>query len=262
MKRSSIILLLSLLTLAIGCKSEKNITTYETLYHEQPLVILVAPVQDNAPRNVVRTTQDQVLNDELTQAAHFLRHSCVKPLVEIGYSPVPMLSADVILQKENKTYRQLMLDDISSFSKNYGIDAVLLIAVHKWKEPEVNEIIVFVEYTLRSTKSGLELMHTWVRSRKMQPVDTKGEPIELAADNAFLKLTQLNKRLAHRCILMDNTSDFVLRNIPTAVSRWYHNRDKFVPAAPSFYGFTMNPDGSVERSEYNEDAFGNECFTN
>lgn len=247
--------------LAISCKSEQKVATYETLYKEQPLTILVAPVQDNAKRGVVKTTQDQILNDELTQSAHFLRQSCIEPLVNIGYTPISILASDMILQKVGKTYKQLMLDDLKELDKLYGIDAVLLIAIHKWQEPEINEIVVFVEYTLRSTKTGLELMHTWVRSRKMQPVDVKGEPIELAADTKFINTTGLNKRLAHRCILMASTSDFVLRNIPTAVSRWYANRDKYVPSYPAFYGFTMNPDGSVERSEYNEDAFGNECFT-
>lgn len=261
MNRTRIIIILATLLLAAACKSEQKVTTFETLYKEQPLTILVAPVQDNSKRPPVKTTQDQVLNDELTQAAYFLRNSCQEPLVNIGYYPVPALASDLILQQFGKDYKQLMLGDLKELNTKYGIDAVLLIAVHKWQEPEVNEIVVFLEYTLRSTKTGLELMHTWVRSRKMQPVDVKGEPIELAADLQFLKTTDLNKRLAHRCILMASTSDFVLRNIPTSVSRWQFQKDKFVPAYPSFYGFTMNPDGSVERSEYNEDAFGNECFT-
>lgn len=262
MKRTSVILALLVMLLAASCKSEKKVATYETLYREQPLTILIAPVQDNAQRGVVRTTQDQVLNDELTQAAHYLRQSCIAPLVALGYYPLPILASDVITEQIGKNYRQLMLDDISVLSTQYGIDAILLTAVHKWQEPEINEIVVFVEYTLRSTKSGLELMHTWVRGNKMQPVDAKGEPIELAADNDFLKRTDLNKRLAHRCLLMAGISDFALRNIPTAVSRWFTNRDKLVPANPTFYSFTMNPDGGVGRSEYNEDAFGNECFTN
>ena len=116
---------------------------------------------------------------------------------------------------------------------------------------------------------GIVLLFTMSISAHAQSItvkgnvkDAKGEPIELAADNDFLKRTDLNKRLAHRCLLMAGISDFALRNIPTAVSRWFTNRDKLVPANPTFYSFTMNPDGSVGRSEYNEDAFGNECFTN
>lgn len=253
--------ILALLMLAVSCKSEQKVATFETLYKEQPLTILIAPVQDNARRDIEKKTQDRVLNDELTQSAQFLRQSCIQPLVSIGYYPLPILASDVILQKEGMDYKQLMLGDLKGFNTRYGIDAVLLVAVHKWKEPEINEVMVFVEYTLRSTKTGLELMHTWVRGRKVQPCDTKGEPVELYTDLAFEDLTGMNKRLAHRCLLMQGVSDFALRNIPISVSRWQFQRDKYVPSYPAFYNFTMTHEGEVQRTEYNEDAFGNECFT-
>lgn len=247
--------------LMAACNSEKKVTTYEDLYKEQALTILVAPAQDNAKRPQVKTTQDQVLCDELTQAAVYMRQSCIIPLVDQGYYVIPPLSGDVILNKLGMGYRQLMMDDIKKLNTDYGIDAVLLLSVHKWQQFETNEIIVFTEYTLRSTKTGLELMHTWVRGVKLQPVDVKGEPVELAADNAFIRLTGLESPIAHRCILMDQMSDFVLRSLPTSASRWMYQHDRYTSANPAFYGFVMNPDGSVERSEYNEDAFGNECFT-
>lgn len=261
MNRLRLLLVACLAVMMVACKGEKKIATYETLYKEQPVTVLIAPVNDNAKRDVVKTTQDQVFSDELSKAACFLRQSCIDPLVAMGYFPMPMLASDEILKKFGKNYRQLMLDDIKALNAEYGIDAVLLIAVHKWAKPETNEIVAYLEYTLRSTKSGLELMHTWVRANKMQPVDDKGEAIPLAADNDFMRMTGLDPLMTNRCRLMAEASSFVLRNMPTSASRWQFKRDKYVPAYPNYYKFTLNPDGSVERSRYNEDAFGNECFT-
>jgi hypothetical protein len=161
----------------------------------------------------------------------------------------------------NTVVDQLMLDNITDLNNQYGVDAILLVAIHKWMEPEVNEVVVFAEFTLRSVKSGLELMHTWVRGDKLQPVDDKGDPIELAADLAFIKTTEMKPRLAHRCLLLQGMSDFALRNMPTSASRWMFKQDQYTSANPNFYSFLMNTDGSIEREKYNEDAFGNECFT-
>ena len=261
MKQYRIIFPVLIILAFVSCKSPKKIATYEDLYKERPITILVAPVQDNAKRLVVKTKQDEVLNDELVQAAHFMRQSTTEPLVNMGYYPLAPLASDVILEKYGKNYRQLSLDGLTELHNKYGIDAVLLVAIHKWQQPEVNEIVVYAEYTLRSTKSGLELMHTWVRGSKIQPVDVKGDPIELTTDNEFMKLNQLDSRLAHKCILLQQMSDFALRNIPTSVSRWHFQHDQYISSNPVFYSFTINPDGSLERSQYSEDAFGNECFT-
>ncbi len=262
MRRTTIFLGFLCCLLAVACKGEKKVTTYETLYKEQPFTILIAPVQDNTARPQVKNTQDQLLNEELDMAATFLQQSCVEPLVSQGYYAIPPLAGNTLLADYGKDYRTLMLGNIADLHTRYGVDALLLVALHKWSQPEVNEVVVFVEYTLRSVKSGQELMHTWVRGDKLQPVDDKGEPIELAADLAFLKTTQLEPRLAHRCLLLQGISDFALRNMPTSASRWMYKQDQYTPANPSFYSFLMNPDGSIEREKYNEDAFGNECFTN
>lgn len=261
MKHTSIPLIFLALLLIISCKSEKKVTTYEELYKEQPFTILIVPTQDNTKRLQEKSSQDRVLNEELDMAATFLQQSCVEPLVSQGYYAIPPLAGNTILEKYGKTYRQLMLDNITDLNNQYGVDAILLVAIHKWMEPEVNEVVVFAEFTLRSVKSGLELMHTWVRGDKLQPVDDKGDPIELAADLAFIKTTEMKPRLAHRCLLLQGMSDFALRNMPTSASRWMFKQDQYTSANPNFYSFLMNTDGSIEREKYNEDAFGNECFT-
>lgn len=261
MKRTAIFITLLGLLLTVSCKSEKKVTTYENIYKEQPFTILVVPAQDNTKRTKEKSTQDRVLNQELDMAATFLQQSCIEPLVSQGYYAIPPLASNTILKKYGKSYRELMLGDIADLGSLYGVDAVLLVALHKWAEPEVNEVVVFAEYTLRSVKSGLELMHTWVRGDKLQPVDDKGEPIELAADFKFIQATGLEPRLAHRCLLLQGMSDFALRNMPTSASRWMFKQDQYAAANPNFYSFLMNPDGSIEREKYNEDAFGNECFT-
>lgn len=261
MPRIKYLLPLVALLLAVSCKSEKKVTTYNELYREKPVTILVAPVQDNAKRPMVKTTQDRVLNDELTAAAHYMRQTLSYPLSSQGYYATAPLTSDILVEKLGLDYNKLMNADISMLHSSYGIDAVLLTAIHKWQQPEINEIVVYTEYTLRSTKSGLELMHTWVRGNKIQPVDVKGEPAELPDDIAFMERNEMDSRLAHMCILVEQMTDFALRNIPTSVSRWHFQHDQYIPSNPAFYSFTINPDGSIERSQYSEDAFGNECFT-
>lgn len=255
-------LLIPLMTLLIlcSCKSEKRIATYEDIYKEQPFVILAAPTLDKAQRPLPKTSHDRLLADELTQAAQFVRQSISDPLVSQGYYLISPLATDVLLDTIGKDYKQLAHDDLTFLSTIYGIDAVLLITIHKWQEPEVNEVVVFAEYTLRSTKTGLELMHSWVRGSKMQPVDAKGAPVELSTDNEFIHRTGFNSRLAHRCILLQAMSDFVLRSLPTGASRWYFRHDQYISANPSFYGFTIFPDGSIERSSVTEEVFGDACF--
>ena len=261
MKRYIIWTLTCVLLLA-SCKEEKKVTTFQDLYKEQPFAIITAPVQDLAPRIIVKNTQDKVLNDELDECAHFLRQSLTQPLVAMGYYALPPLSSDIILNKVDKNYQQLMQENVGEFSTNYGIDAILLVTLYKWKEPEINEIVVFAEYTLRSTKTGLELMHTCVRGRKIQPIDAKCEPVELDSDLRFIENSGLDKRLAHRCILLQEMSDFVLRSIPTSAGRWYFQHDQYISANPTYYSFVMLPDGSIERTEYDDLAFNNECLKN
>lgn len=249
------------LLLVLSCNSEKKLTTYSGLYEEKPVNILIGPVQDNAKRINAKTSQDEVMNEELTAVAHYMRQTLSAPLTSQGYYTTTPLASDEILKQTGLSYKQLMNDNIGILNSQYGIDAVLLVAIHKWQQPEINEIVVFAEYTLRSTKSGLELMHTWVRGSKMQPVDAKGDPVELSTDNQFMQQNEMDSRLAHKCILLQQMSDFVLRNIPTSVSRWHFQHDRYIPSNPVFYSFVINPDGSLERSNYSEDAFGNECFT-
>lgn len=260
MRHIRLIIPLMALCLLLSCKGEKRVSTYETLYKEQTFTILIAPVQDNAKRFLEKTTQDVVRNEELTAAAYYLRQTLTEPLVSQGYYTLPPLASDVVLEQLGKDYRQLMDGDISELSQKYGIDAVLLVAIHNWQEPEANEIAVYVEYTLRSTKTGMELMHNWVRGNKIQPVDTKGYTVELESDIKFMQQTEMSNDLAHRCILLQQVSDFALRNTPTSANRWYFKHDQYIASNPAYYGFTIGPDGSVERSTYNEDAFGNACF--
>ncbi len=257
-----------LLVLFSACQSEQKVASYEDLYKERPVTVLVAPVQDNAKRPMVKTSQDEALVQELASSALFMRQTLSEPLVTMGYYTLPPLASDVILDKIGLDYKQLMNGDIRHLDSLYHIDAVLLVAIHKWQTPEVNELVVYAEYTLRSTKTGMDLMHTWVRGNKIQPVDTYGEPIELPMDIEFMDQSatgdregMISSRMTHRCILMQQMSDFVLRNLPFSSRLWYHKHDQYIPANPSYYGFIINPDGSLERREYTEDAFGNECFT-
>jgi hypothetical protein len=99
MPRIKYLLPLVALLLAVSCKSEKKVTTYNELYREKPATILVAPVQDNAKRPMVKTTQDRVLNDELSAAAHYMRQSLSYPLSSQGYYATAPLTSDILVEK-------------------------------------------------------------------------------------------------------------------------------------------------------------------
>lgn len=260
--RQPVIVILSLcFILLAGCKAEQKVASYNDLYSERPLTVLIAPVQDNAKRPPIRTKQDELFNQEYTSAALYMRETLSQPLVTMGYYTLPPLASDVVLDRIGMEYKQLMNGDLHLLDSLYHIDAVLLVAIHKWQEPEINEMVVYAEYTIRSTKTNTDLMHTWVRGRKIQPVDNEGEAIELPSDTEFMLSSGLDIRTVRRCILVEQMSDFVIRNLPISSRRWYYKHDQYVSANPSYYRFNILPDGSIEREEYNEDAFGNECFT-
>ena len=260
MKRTLYLTAILLLALT-GCKGEKKIVTYEDFYKETPVNILIGPVEDNARRPIAKTSQDELLGGDLTAAAIYLRQCLADPLLAQGYYTLAPMASDIIVKTINMDYRQLRDQDIKHLGTKYGIDAVLLTAIHKWQQPEINEVVVYVEYILRSTKTGQDLMHTWVRGRKLQPVDTHGEPVELSTDAAFIERNGTESRQAHRYILLQQMSDFALRNLPTSASRWYFQHDRYTPATPAYYGFEIGTDGAIEQTTYTEDAFGNECFT-
>lgn len=259
--KSRIIIAAAVVLLFAQCKSEKKAALYDKVYSETPVTILIVPVNDNAKRQQVKTTQDSLVNEEYTTAALYMGQTLATPLLAQGYYTPAPLASELITKKLGLSFKQLRDQDIKQIATQYGIDAVLLTSIHKWKEPEVNEVAVYAEYILRSTKSGQELMHTWVCGRKLQPVNTDGEPVELSTDADFIVATGLPSELAHRCILLENMNRFVLGNLPTSVSRWYFKHDKYIAASPDYYGFVINPDGTWEQTTYSEDSFGNECFT-
>lgn len=248
-----------------GCKAVKKAVSYEDVYKEQPVTVYVAPFKDNTALELVRTSREKAYNDELRAAALYMRQTIAEPLLTQGYYVLTPLASEVIaMQDSAASYKDLMNGDIKRYSTLYGVDAILLVQLHKWAKPEVNELVVYVEYTLRSTKTGVELMHTWVKGTKMQPVGVKGEPMLLASDRTFMQtmgMDEESEELAMRCILLEQMSDFVLRNLPTSRELRQYKRDQYTPAFPAYYGFVYDINGEIEQTQLTEDSFGNDCFT-
>ena len=142
-KLTTFLVLSSSLLLLLCCKSEKKMSSYDDLYKEKPVTVLVAPVQDNTKPLQAKTTQDKLFNDELHAAACYLQQTVAEPLIAQGYYTPAPLASEAIMGRINKDYKQLMRDDLKELSAQYGIDAVLLVAIHKWQEPEINEIVVY-----------------------------------------------------------------------------------------------------------------------
>lgn len=259
MKRLTLLLVAAMLM--ASCKAPSKALLYEKIYNETPVHILVAEVQDNSFRKLEKTPQDEVENKLLDSAALFMRSTLIAPLYSRGYDTVSAIDSSVTFRSIPLSNRELRDGDIGVLGSKYGFDAVLLTYLHKWQRPGTNEVVVFAEYILRSTKSGYDLMHTWVRGDKMQPVDTHGEALPLSTDTKFIHLTAMQPDLAYRCILLRDMSTFVLRNLPTSASKWYFKKDRYFSAAPEYYGFNILVDGSFEQSKYSEDEFGTSCFS-
>ncbi len=249
--------------LMTGCKHEQKLATYGELYKEAPTTIYIAPIQDVAPRpdqNVPHPTMnDKMLAMEMDLAGKYLYQTIATPLIQQGYYVVPSLAATQIANQETRDYRQLRNGDISDYDSLYNIDALLFVTIHKWAMEE-GGVIAYLEYTLRSTKTGTDLLHCWAKGYKRTGTNFKGEPIPLKSDTDFSIDMNLSDSETLRCILLKQVSHLVLHNIPTSASKRQFKDDRYHPANPNYMYIFCNENGEVESLPITMEKFEVECF--
>ena len=251
----------TLLMMSVGCKSEKKIATYSSIYKERPVTLYVAPLQDKSQRREERYPQDIAFNAERNMAALHISKTLSKPLTAKGYYVVPPLAAKQIAEIEKNTPKELREGELLRYAQYYGIDAMLIVTIHRWKDRE-SEVQLFLEYTLRSCKSNIELMHSWVQAAVNAEYNYKGERVARPFDRAIMDDYGVDASTALRCRLVEQTSEYVLRNLPISASKRQFEQDRYQKAHDNYFRCFLNEDNVIEMEHISMEAYEEECFVN
>lgn len=246
LSRVSLLVLSSyFLVFLASCGSEKKLDAYSEIYNERPNVIYIAPLNDLSLRHALRTTEDSLYNLSLNIATKHLYLTAADPLIYNGYYlPGPLASAQ-IAATEWRTGKQLRNDNINDYYTNLGIDAVLFITLHSWQFT-YNTWTVEVEYVLRSTRSGNELLHVSVKAMKVLTTDFKGNLLPLRDEVVFAKRYGCDIETAQRCRLVETLNQYVLKDLPSGAHARQHSTERYIPSHPEYFNLKIHPDGSVQ----------------
>lgn len=238
-------LLLAVALLATACKQEQKLVQYGDIYAERPNVIYIAPLNDLSMRRALRTTEDSLYNISLNIATKHLYLTAADPLIYNGYYlPGPLASAQ-IAATEWRTGKQLRNDNISDYHTDLGIDAILFITLQGWNAT-YNTWTVEVEYVLRSTHSGNELLHVSVQAMKVLTTDFKGNLVPLGEDAEFARRYGCDIETAARCRLVETLNQYVLKDLPSGLKARQHKTEGYIPSHPEYFNLKIHPDGSVQ----------------
>ncbi len=239
-------LLLCLPLLMVGCKGEKKLARYNELYQQVPTVIYVAPLNDLSMRRAVRETADSAYNASLNIASRQLYLTATDPLTNLGYYVMGPLASAQLAATESRTGRQLRNDNINDLKSDLGIDAILFIDLLGWSHTS-NSWSVEAEYVLRSTVTGMELLHVHVNATKILPTDYKGNPKPLKGDLEFAEQYGCDLETAQRCRLVEILNKYVLKDLPAGRRARKHEAEQYAKPHPEYFNLRIHRDGSVEQ---------------
>lgn len=238
-------LLLALLPLLLmGCKGENKMAQFKEVYQEPPATLYVAPIVDKSERRAVRTVEDSIYNAAVNTATKHLYLTASDPLIFNGYYMLGPLASAQLAATEHRTVKQLRNENINDYHSDLGIDAILFLTVNSWSSTH-NSWTVEVEYVLRSTRTGSEVMHTVVKATKMLHTDFKGRPKPLGDDINFAVKYGCDLETAQRCRLVEILNQFVLKDLPSGSRARPMSIERYVPTHAEYFEMQINPDGSV-----------------
>lgn len=246
MKGKALILLALMPLVFVGCKGEKKLSHYSELYQQEPKVIYVAPLNDLSSRHAVRETEDSVYNASLNIASRQLYLTATDPLTNLGYYVLGPLASAQLASTESRTGKQLRNDNINDLYTDLGIDAVLFIDLLSWSNTH-NTWSVEVEYVLRSTHTGGEMLHVHVNATKILPTDFRGNPKPLKADIEFADQYGCDLETAQRCRLVEILNKYVLKDLPAGRRARRQDAEQFSKPHPEYFNLRIHRDGSVEQ---------------
>lgn len=242
-----------------GCEQEKKVVAYNDIYSEKPTTIYIAPLTDNMQRKFEKYPKDKVYNNELNVASKYMWITAPTPLINHGYYVIGPVASEQIAAETPLTAKELKKGNLKVLNTKYGIDAVLSMTIHRWMDRN-GEWTAYVEYSMRSTKTNMTLMHTYVKATKKVNTNLKGNPVPLKADQQFAEYLDVDNGSAQRAYLLQQLNDYVLRNIPISVTRRQFEEDMYKAALPSYFTYVWNEDGQADvqpcsMEEYEQEAF-------
>ena len=244
MKYRLTLLALLPLILMTSCKGEKKMAQYSEVYQEQPTTIYIAPLVDRSERRAVRSIEDSAYNVSVNIATKQLYLTASDPLVFNGYYVLGPLSSAQLAASETRTVKQLRNENINDYYTDLGIDAILFLQVNLWSSTH-NSWTVEVEYSLRSTRTGSEVMHTVAHATKMVQTDFKGKPKPLSEDMAFAEKYGCDLETAQRCRLVELLNQYVLKDLPSGSRARGSSIERYTGSHAEYFNLHINPDGSV-----------------
>jgi len=192
---------------------------YPHLYNDKPKSILIMP-----PIN--ETNQ--------VEAKDSFFATLMVPLAEQGYYVFSPFLAKELMQQESAADAELFFQaDLYPFAEVFGADASLFTIIHRWeKKALVGDILIDVEYILRSTHTGETLLsrgRAGVLALSTPPKGGGGLAGMLATLFVDMVRTALtDKALAASCANKECVSD-----MPVGIYHPNYGKDKKTPAKAS-----------------------------
>ena len=243
-KNRQLMLFILLPWLLAGCKGEQKMAQYGEVYQEHPVTIYIAPIVDHSERRAVRSIEDSAYNASVNIATKQLYLTASAPLVFNGYYVLGPLASAQLASTESRTVKQLRNESINDYYTDLGVDAILFLTVNSWSSTH-NSWTVEVEYTLRSARTGSEVMHSVVKATKLVHTDFKGNPKPLTSDLDFAKKYGCDLETAQRCRLVELLNQLVLKDLPSGGRARPFSLERYVPTHAEYFNMQINPDGSV-----------------
>lgn len=262
MRKTYILFIALLCTLfTVSCNSEKKVSYYSDIYAEKPTTLYIAPIIDNAARHIEKYPKDVAYNVEVNTAAKYLYQTMATPLINHGYYVIGPVASEQIALRDQRTAKQWRNGTLKSYNIQYGIDAVLIVTIHRWVEGN-GTWTAFLEYHLRSAKSNVELMHKWVMATKEVPTDLKGDPRPLKTDKMFAAQMGCDNGTAQRCWLVEKVNDYVLRNLPISATQRQFENDLYKDAHATYIKYTWSENGNAAIENCTQEEYEQGCFLN
>lgn len=198
---------------------------YAKLYAEQPVSIVIMP-----PINETNSAE----------AKDFFYTTLYKPLCEKGYYVFSPFLTMEMFQTESAYDSELFLNnDLTQFRNVLGADAAMFTIIKSWKKNAlISQLVVRVEYRLRSTQTGETLYQregevTLDTSVKSDSKSGWGALLDLAASAAATALTD-KVEAGRKCNIL------VLDDMPLGKYAPDYGKDKDQEAGAKFIKATVN----------------------
>ena len=246
--------------LTAGCKTEKKATRYENMYTEKPAVIYIAPIVDKIERKRGTYADDLVFNHEVNMAHAYMYQTLQYPVLRKGYYVIGPLASKEIARADTLSTEDLKFSpNLTSYHNRYGIDAILFVTINRWKE-ENGEWIVYLNYTLKSTKTAKNLMNYNVKAHKVVILDSKRDPQMSVADWDFAEAMGTDNGSTQRARILECASQYVLKNLPAGFKNKKFEQDIYNIANPECFDYMIDEDNMINFATMELEQYEKECY--